>query len=322
MRDVIAFLKPVVTRNAPTAVAGSYIFRDGQVWAARPGLVAGMPVPSLLPIDANVPADELEAIVARMKDAPSLSLAEDGLHLSGGRLRDFVVAVRHDEPPPVPDMSQVEFAPCPPGVVDWLRIAADHVGDRGWTSGIRLMNGRVTSIKDVSGVDIDAPDLRLSAPVLLIEECASFIAGAGAPAEVGSTASALYCRWADGRWLQSSVINAEVPARVDGIFDAATEDDGVDVTDEWREAFEDAKPLSDGFVDLRPDGFWINRGAMRGPVGLETGLPDGHASRWSVKTLGPVLAKAARFYPGGARTGKPCRFAGPGFRGVVMGVTR
>lgn len=322
MHGVIAFLKPVVTRNAPSAVAGSYIFRDGQVWAARPGMIAGMPVPSLLPIDANVPAEELEGVVSRMKEAPSLSLGDDGLHLSGGRLRGFVIAVRHDEPPPLPDASMVDFAPCPPDLPAWLRLAAEHVGTRGWTSGMRLMDGRITAINDVSGVDIDAVGLRLAAPVLLIEECASFVAGAGAPAEIGSTPTALYCRWADGRWLQSSVLNAEMSTRVEEAFEKATEEHGVEVTAEWREAFDDAKSLSDGFVDLRPDGFHVNRGALRGPVAFDTGLPDGHASRWSTRTLGPVLARASRFHPGGGQTGQPCRFSAPGFRGVVMAVAR
>ncbi len=296
------------------ACGGVYHFAGGQVYCRDEALMAGAPSPvqSLLQESFNVPQGELEDLLRR-RDEIQLSFA-GALQVRGRGLSAEVQADR-DEPPPVPAQPD-GWAAAPDGMIRALEMASCFTEDGArWTAGIRLTDGRVTAICNTGGIDVRVPGL-VGRPVLITTATADFLRD-DPPAETATTDNALWARWPDGRWLRALLMNAEMPAAVDGIFEAAKGPATVVIDDAWREAFGDAAALTESSVELRAAGLRFAKGVGQGEVELATGLPDDHRSMWWAKVLAPVMKYAERWNPGGYPD--PVLFEGDGFRGVVMG---
>ena len=313
MHDVIAFLKRACPKQ------GFYHFADGEVFTRNEQILAVTPSPSLVVDGVSVPSDELEAALARMRDAPDLAVDGDTLSMRAGRVRAQVKIVR-DEPPARPAFDG-EWSPCPPSLREALRTALPFVSDQpGWSSGIRLSPGKVLAICNGAAVEVEMPDFDVGT-ALISAETAEFLVGqASSPDECAAVEGALLFRWADGSWARCQLLAYEMPAMVDQIIDGAGTEAPIVIDDEFREAYEDAAALSDGWVVVRPEGFGVEKGAGASTVEIVLDLPVGHESRWSTRYMVAVVKVAEAWNP--AAFPRPARFQAPGLRGIVMGTRR
>jgi hypothetical protein len=316
VHEVIAFLKGAIFRSPNAGIMGCYSVSRTSISARKDGLQAGVALESAA--EFNVPAEEFEAALGRMREIQSLAYSGQDLTIKSGRLKATIQCV-DGEPPALPAMPEV-WKPAPPSLVPALKLAAPFLGEQGWSAGVRLMDGRVTAIKNTAGIDIAVPGLELE-PSLLPAEAAAFVIEQGAPESYVREGGSLMFLWSDGRWARCQLLAAEMPEVVEKILDGAGEEAPIEITSEWREAFADAAALSDGVVSFAPNRLFSGRGAGRGVVEIETaGLPADFVSHWQVPVLEPVLACAARWNP--AAYPRPALFVGEGLRGVVIGIRR
>lgn len=317
MREEIKFLKDAVMPGAPDgSIMGCYVFHNGQIYARNQMLCAGAPAPLGMD-DFNIEADVLNKTLGRMASEPDCVFEDDMLKVRSGRLKARISATR-DAPFSISDQPKDGWFPAPAGFADALKAAAPFIGDLGWTKGIRVAKDTVTAISAPNGIKIKVPGLNLTRALLLDPEAADFLADRAPLGELTSTDSALWARWPDGKWAQLQVLSAEMPDRVDSLFQEPPKTPAVPITEEWREAFDDAAALSDGQVELRAKGFASGKGAGQVDVEFNTGLPEDHRSKWTTKALGNALNAANVWHPGDYPS--PCPFGGENLRGIVLGV--
>lgn len=315
MHDIIAFLKGAVSRSPNPGIMGCYIANGDALFAYNEKIQAGVSLETGAKF--NVPAIELEAALARMPEVKSLAFDGEALQINGGRVRATIQCVIDDPPnfPPLPD----KWIPCPERFAGALKLALPFTGEQGWTAGIQISNGVITAIKNTGGIRIIMPSLEMAEPALITKDCAEFIAAQGSPSDYANQQSALFFRWADGRWLRAQLLNAKMPESVESIFDKAGVNAPCEITDEWRAAYEDVAALSEGRVQFDNQGWRSAKGAGRAFIEIETlGLLENHESKWQTDVLGPVIACASAWNP--SAYPNPALFIGESFKGVVVGI--
>jgi len=311
MHEIISFLKDAVTRGPTPGIVGCYIVRGGSIYARNQAMQAGVAMAS--EVEFSVPADEFDAALGRMKEVQSLTVDNDSITIKAGRLK-ATIKCDTDEPPPLPNMPS-EWLACPAGLTAALSLARPFLGERGWSQGIRLMDGHVTALSNPSGIDISVEGLKLE-PALITEDVAAFLITQGNPDEYHASEDALMFRWANGRWLRAQLLTDKMPD-VERLFAAAGDETPVAITPEWRQAYEDAAALSDGTVKLTKDGLHSLKGASSSVVEILTDVPNDHVSFWATKIFDPIVACAQSWNP--AAHPSAALFKGHNLRGVVMG---
>lgn len=324
MHDVIKHVKDAVMEKAPDGSPfGQYVFYKDIIYAQNQELSAAAPLGQMLGVDFNIAASSLEAILARMENPPVVSCDGQHLTLHSGRIRKANIAVLPATSPPA--APQGSWHPIPAALGAALRQAAPFVGENGWAQGIRLSNGKVTAIAPQHGIDIDVPGLVISTPVLLTVKTAEFLVDHTPLEEMaieGDPPTGIAFRWRNGRWFKAQLLNATMPSRVDELFSEQAKSAFLPITQEVRDSYLDAASMSDGTVELVPEGWIASKGttteAYNVDVACITMLPAGHKSRWQRRALDAVMEVATEFAPGDWPA--PCRFRAKGIRGMVLGV--
>ena len=317
MHDIINFLKGAVLRgDAQKNIMSSYHFGHELVTARNESLQAGIYMES--PISFVAPAAELEAVLSRIKAVSAVNLADNTLTLKGGRVKASISCIV-DEPLTLQQID-APWVPSPAGLVEALKLALPFVSDVGWNAGIRVRGDKLTAIKNIGGIDVTVLGLACDCDITIPVGAAEFIVGQGDPAEYTIDKGCLVVRWGDGRWLRAQLLAATFPDSIDGLFECAAKRDDqlIELTTEWREAWEDAAALSEGSVELSATCLRGVKGLARSEVQIETLVGDDHVSRWSIKMLAPVLAAATHWAP--QMFPDPVLFTGPNLRGIVVGL--
>lgn len=317
MHDIINYLKGAVNRVVGSGIESCYVVHDGAIYARCNGLQAGIEWPDSSSF--TVPADALDAALARMKDVREMMIEDNAIIIKSGRIKSTIKRV-HLPVPGIPEFPE-QWTRSPPGLGAALDIAKDFVGDRVWTQGIRLMAGRVTAFSGKAGIDIEVPELNLPRPYLITQETAKFLVAQGDPDELAGERNAIGFRWLDGRWVRAQLLADEMPEdMIQRIFDNAGEETPVAVDQEWRESLADAAALSDGVVGLNASGLQGIKEAITTDVDLGADVDISHQSYWDSKLLGFVISRCSAWNP--SAYPEPALFKGPGFRGVIAGVKR
>lgn len=324
--ETIAFLRGAIGRGKTPGIFGCYSVAGGTIYARDTRMTAGAAWPEHRNY-FNAPADELEAALDRMS---SISEAQPALIFDPStniltaklsRIRSAIQCIE-GEPPDCPILNDLPWLPVPDGFNDAIKLAAqfnDKDGSR-WTSGIRLMDNRVTAISNRSGVDITLDDMDMTPACVITPECAAFIDAVDPADEYASIEGAMWLRWNDGRWLRAQLMVGEFPEAVERIFNDAGIDAPVEITQAWREAYEDAAALAEGFVTVQRERMHCGKGAARVDVEAFMDVPEGKGASWEVKLLSPVIAAATHWNPGAAPLA--ALFIGESIRGVIMPVKR
>ncbi len=323
MHEVVSFLKDAVKRGAGAmGTQDCYISSGDSLRAANDVMHAGLDWES--GVGFAVPADAVDAFLARAKTIDNITLNENDIVLRSGRLRSRI-RLRHDEPVPKPSFPD-EWIPVPDGFIEALKVAQGFIdpaatGSRLWQSAIRVWAGRVTACNGRILVDITVDGMFMEKPKLLGKPAVNFLISQGKPDEFGVDNSTVTFRWDDGRWVRCQTVNTEMlEGNLAAIFDKVGTDAPVAIDDEWRNVFADAAALSDNTVGLMSDGFRAIRENIASDIALDTGLASGHESWWAAKDLAVILAVASAWNPGSYPN--PSYFMAPMTRGVIVGVAK
>jgi hypothetical protein len=318
MHDTISFLKRAVTKDGKnTPVMGCYFVHDGVIYARNMALQAGAPFPALITEDFNVPASMLDSALDRIKSDVDLTYSAGVATVSSTRLKVAIECIS-DDPPALPVFPD-EWQTVPPDMMAALKVALLFVSeDPGWNAGIRLMGDRVTAINNRSGVDMVVPGMSVP-ECILPPDCVVFILAQKLPPVqyLGSDTSIIF-KWANGAWLQAQYLTGAFPTTVDRILAIDNPEYPVEIADDWKAAYKDIAALSDGRVMIQSDQMAAETQGSKAEYKVETQIPEGLKTYWSVKGLDPVVEVATHWCPG--TWPKPAPFKGPNLRGVVMGV--
>lgn len=314
LRDSISFLKKSITNGPSAGLLNCLFIKDGFIYSSNEYMQAGT-IYDGPEGEYNIPAEELEAAIARMKGEPSIVLNGDHIVVKHGRLKS-TIQIAVGEPPPLADM-ECEWKALPRGFVDALKKAILFCGATGWTASVRLTDNRIVAINNRSGIDIAFPGLLVGNAKHIATSSVEFLAAADDPTAYACTENAILFRWPNERWAKLQLLASIMPDQVDKIFEGAQGETPHAITNDWRLAFEDVAALADGDIEIHSAGIEGRKGAGRAYIEL----PDPTItvrSRWSIKNLEPVIKIADSWNPNRWPDASP--FAGNGFVGLVMGV--
>ena len=315
MRDTIDYLKRAINRANNSGPFGCYHIRDGTMYAQNDQMQAAAPVE--ITDNFSVPGEELEAAFSRMKSEPRLTLVDGHLIIQSGRLKS-TIPIALSSMPDLYDHDGLGWTESPPALAPAIAASIPFlIGNQtGWTAGIRLMDSRLTCMNNRCGIDVAIPGWT-SPPSLITKDCAEFLV-TNPPDEYAAKQGALVFRWADGRVMQAQLIDQQMPAAVDNIFAKGGTDYPVEISTDWRLAYEEIASLADSIIEIRPDLLCVGRGSSKITIEVETPVPEGHRSFWETKVLSPMVAVASHWNPG-AYPGIAA-FTGPSLYGVVSGI--
>ena len=316
--DSVKFLKGAISRGPVAGLMGCYFISQGSIYAHNEWMQAGAPFEGTGDDDCNVPSAELEAALGRMtKGTPAIDTQGTDIVIKCGRLKATIQKADGT----APDMAEVdgEWLEVPEGLFQALRAALPFVGDQGWTSAARLLNGRVTAINNRAGIDVAVPDLAVVEPTMISAATIEFLLGADdAPVAYISNSTNIVFQWGDGRWARFQLSSIAFPESVDKILQGAQGETPIEIEDDWRTAYEDVAALADGDIVIHPGGLEGSKGAGRVLVEIPCqGLEK--QSRWSAKVLEPMLKVATHWNPNLYPQASPFT-DGKAVRGLVMGI--
>lgn len=315
----IPFLKGAVARS--TGKPSLYMFHEGRMFARSPAVLASHPVPHILGTFA-LSAKALEDMIDRMPTEPTVGTGDGTLVFRSGRLRSSIDLVEAAEPEGtlIPDDT---WPASPKGLIPALRSALPFVPSAGsWQMSVRLDEGRVQALGNRGAVEIQVDGLQVHGHVALSTDCVEYLGKMRTePSGWFHTNSAVIFAWPSGAWVRCQKTALEWPPQysdpdfIDGVIKKIDIGDPVQITDEWRESYEDIAALGDGEVTVFPDGLIGRAQGAEHVAEFETGVR--HETLWDIKMLKSVFEVADVWHPDAE--GGPAPFFGPGGRGIVMG---
>lgn len=309
----VQFLKNAV-KNPAANVLTCYHVREGFIFAHNEYMQAGAPYEGPEG-EYNLPAEELNTAIARMKGEPQLGLIDDHIVVKQGRLKSTIQLVTI-EPPEMAD-ADCDWLPLPKGFIEKLKLALPFVGESGWTASVRLTDNRIVAINNRSGIDIAFPNFIVGGAKHIATNTVEFLCAADDPTQYACSHNSITFKWPDERWARMQLLASVMPASVDEVLKGAQGETPIAITADWRAAFEDICALSEGDFELHKDGIETKKGAGRAYVEFPEPAITGR-SRWNCKVTEPAIKIATHWNPNTYPNASP--FAGPGFIGLVMGV--
>ena len=308
LTEAISFLRGAAASRGNAAAI--YTFHDGWCYARNPAILAAYPTPELQGT-FGLAAAQLEAALARFPTEPTISSNDDGsLILKSGRLRTSLVPVFVDPPE---DIIVDIWQQVPTDFIEALRVVVPFLAKEGtWQRAVRFSGNTLTALNQRSAIEVTVPDL--SAPEALVsDEFATYLIGlAESPIKMAFGQGAMFCQWPNSAWAKAQLLNFEWPASADKVMAMGGEEAPIAITDEWREAFKDAAALSDGQIQVCPEGLKGRLASMSVDIEFTTGVA--RTSKWAVQVLEPMFKVAERWNPDGEVT---ARFVGKNLRGIV-----
>lgn len=318
MHEIIDFLKNAVERGNAAGINGCYVVQAGNIYARNMTIQAGIAWDTKAVF--TVSADAVDAALSRMKGEVTLKVNSDNIVFKYGKLTSTIERI-HETPPSMPDFPKKGWRKYPSGLGAALKLAKPFVGERIWQLGTRLYQDRVTAFSGHGGIDITVPGLAQEQPILLAQTAVNFIIAQGDPDEYVVDDLKCWCvRWDDGRWVRAQQLIGEMPENIiENIFKTVGTDAPVKLTDEWREAVEDAEALSDNTVMVTAKGLTGKRANITTEVAMKIDVPKEHTSYWKADLLKAMLDVADCWNPDSYRKQTPALFKGKNVRGVLAG---
>lgn len=324
MKAEIAFLKNAAAHIEGAEINGCYIIRDGYIYAGNGPIMAGAP------FDCDeqfaIPAEDLEAAVARMPDRIVLSKREKAgerggtlVQVIGGKLRS-TINCRDDEPEPIPQAVSLEDGP----LDAWAKIPHDFAAKVGaaipfahtegsWHTGIHVHANSVVAVSNRGAIQFD---LSAEMPNMsLTPDAAKFIAD-NEPSEYLIDGNSMLFKWHDGRWLRCQMMAYDFPPSALELF-SREQPTEVAVHMGWTDALEDACALAADRVELQSQRMIGRKGNSITEVAIKTDVPADHASVWGATLLTSMARHATHWNP--AAHPEPAKFVGQGLRGLIIG---
>jgi hypothetical protein len=313
LHEAVEFLKGAVARSMPGGQPATYVFHGGVMHAQSPAILAAYPVPHVLGTFA-LAADDIEGALARMPSEPEVSAGDGTLILKAGRLRSSIDLLACEMPPG--GDADANWEDVPQAFIPALRAALPFVPKEGtWHRSIKLEDGRVLALSNRSACEVAVPGLTVLGYAALPTEAAAYLAKLDeAPSGYRFAAGALSFTWAAaGAWARCQLLSAEWPDVFDRLLSGRAEAP-VELTQEWRDAFDDACALGDGDVTVKPGGLYAASQHAQHDAEFLTGVE--RETLWSIDALKPVFGCAQAWSPDEQKG--PAYFCAPGVRGVVM----
>lgn len=315
LKQAVPFLKAVARSNTSSGRPSQYTFHEGYCFAQNPAILAAYPTPHILGT-FGLSAEDLEAALSRMEDEPLISAGDETLILRSGRLRSSIKVFEANIPAHSVDATDEEWEVIPDGFVQALKKATLFVSSRGtWQTSVKVDRTTVTAISDRSAIEVTTNEVDVSEPISLTDSCVRYLESLDDPDRYQLLQGAALFLWSPtGAWARCQLSVYRWPAEVIAkVFEKAGDDTPpIELTQDWRDALGDMLALSEGYVEVNPEGVKGVSEHATHDVPFPTGVDK--TTRWSPSVVKQLMAAAERWDPDSAG---PTLFTGPDCRGVV-----
>ena len=310
LREAVKFLKGAFKTSTV------YSFHDGRCWVRSERAFASYPVAHILGTFA-LAAPDLEKAMGRMDSEPIVEPGDGTMVLRAGRLRSSIDLLAAEGPAPSDEGGWDDLVTAPTKLLEALARALPFVSAEGtWQRSVLLATGSLAALSNHSAARVLYPELELPDPIAIPSESADYLIGLGAePTRWLIDPNSVRFEWPSGARVRCQLFAEGWPGvadRVLGMADAEGAEPPVAVTDEWREAYDDAAALGSGELVVSPKDIVSRSDHGEHRIEFPTGVS--RETKWSLSSLKAVLAVATRWDPDGEG---PARFVGDAIRGIV-----
>ncbi len=298
-----------------------YLIQNSEVIASDGNITVGSSFPDHR--EYMVPADDFDKVIARLGDDSTIEVGEEKITVKNGRYRSTIGVVHELESFNYlrPEGTKV---PAPTYFVDGLKTLRPFVSDNATRSFAMAYCITAKDITVTNNIVIARYDEEFPMTVDGVEDillplgAADYILSRSDPLEyIQYTANSMSFIFADGSWMRTPLLAEKFPLdQVDHIIGEMDTRTVVQITDEWREAYETVSALTESAIHITPDK--ITGGRSVTEASAETSSPVEEETIWNAKFLDPVLQEATGWNPGSWP--KPAYWVSPKCYGAVMGM--
>lgn len=308
---MLSNLKPILTKNALSSIgfSTSIVTAEGDYLYASNGNVS-MRIPYNGAPFSVVGADIDKA--TSILDDYELAVNDASVVIKRGRSR--ITIAQCEERATRCDDSGEHFA-LPPDFTDVLRAVAPFISTdqtKRWACAVQLRNGYAYATNNVclvrancaTGVNVSLPDHLVK--ILLTRQ---------QPVCMAVSQSNIAFIWDDRVIVSTTANSLAFPDGAVKMIDSAPLAN-VEITDEWRAAFELAATLASDELFIENDGIRVNRNSSKLQSDVQL-MPLSTTTAWNPNFLAPAIGVATHFDP--SPYPSPAPFRGDRVKGLIMG---
>lgn len=321
MLETIKWIKNAVSTKGLTESTSYYKVANGQILATDGKITAGHPWPT---DDLYlVPGIEFDKIVSRYSGKVTIEVGSNEITIKSGKSRGTVQTLNPGDWD-FPLISDETWEPIPRNLLNVIRQLKPFISENAthaWSLGVTLQDGWCFATNNVAlaGVQLtELHDIDVVLPLWAIE----FLMNREQKLTHWTwTDNYVAFKWENGAWMKSQLIDSKFPPQASQLIKQATmENNDVEISDEFREAFERVAFENDGTVVYGENSLTSAFGRAQIVEEIETPELEGMNTIWSVKHLRPVIACAEWWSP--TNYPRPAFFQGDGIVGCIIGRTQ
>lgn len=317
MREAIEWVRDALSSKALVSVLQHFLIKDGFIHASDGRMTVAHPFPSTETFCAFGP--EMSRLVMRLPENKtiSISLGEDKVTLSCGKLRGTIKSA-NPEDWPLQETGGTRL-PMPKRMMPAFRQLRPFISDnaeKSWALCIHINNDTLYATNNIAVVA--APEIDLDGVNALVPHWAiDFILNRPGITHWSHGDGYLAFYWDNGAWMRTQLIDDTFPPQAEKIINDAANATWP-VSDEWREAFAEVTALADRYLICHADRIIGISKSKNMEVERDIETPCGEEpSGWSIDHLKPVINCATHWQPDAYPN--PAPFYGDGILGVIMG---
>lgn len=316
MKEALAWVRDAIATKDIATALNHYLVDQGIIYAADGRMTAAHPFPH----DGTfcVSGPEFDALLGRMDAAPKIEVGQGAITAKLGRMRGTIKTIdpRDWTYATVPD----PWHPLPLGLLEGLRKLRPFISDNAVHSFAMCVLAKDDALYATTNVSLArclCPGLNGVAAMVPYWAVDFILKREEGLVEWAHGDGYLGFRWSNGAWMRTQLVADRFPDTAITMLDGLPQPT-VEITLEWRAAFDHAKALLDETIVFKPDHMTgVNRN-MAVHVEASTPAPQGaEHSAWTLRYLAPVVECATHWQPDAWPNPSP--FVGPGIVGLVAG---
>lgn len=301
LKTILAWLNDALATKDIGAGMTYYRVQGGDIRATNGRITASHPWP--YGGEFLVAGAEFEAVLKRMKNAPTLSVVENGIKIKDGRFSGTIKTLPVDEWS-YPGVDDAAWQPIPAsllGLLKALRPFISETSSQAWATCVALDGGWCLATNNIAIAGGKCEGLNADANLLLPPWILDFVLSRAEGLEEWTWSESFVAfRWASGAWARSQLIVGQFPEKAATMVKAsASEVPTQIVTDEFRDALKRVGELADDTVSIYANRIVAKFGKALVEDGIECEVPPGaECSMFGAKFLLPVMKEADTWSPG------------------------
>lgn len=319
MKDALKWIGNAVSSKDIVTNHSLYKVARREIRATDGRLIAGHPWPSN--VEFVAPAEEFEAVLARMKEEPKIKAVEKGISVRSGLYHGTINTLPLDKWS-YPGVEYAKWQKIPPTLLDVLKALRPFISDNAmqlWATCVALENDWAYATNNVALAGSPCPglgDVMALLPTWAVDFVLSRSTGIKSWAW---TSNYVAFKWDNGAWMRASLVVGQFPEKAATMVrDANKQKTTQKITPELRDIFIEVAKMADETVRIYSDRIVARFKQAEIVAQIKSKVPKGaECSIWGASFLIPALEAADSWSPD--MWPAPAPFKGEQVCGYVVG---